>query len=52
MLISGRTSRPSSCELLRPLSVTETNDFGADDTPVGTSIRLAYDPEALVAISD
>jgi spermidine/putrescine transport system ATP-binding protein len=23
--------------------------FGADDIPVGTSIRLAYDPEALVA---
>ncbi|MHA6642549.1 ABC transporter ATP-binding protein [Mesorhizobium sp. A623] len=35
-----------------PLSVTETNDFGADDIPVGTTIRLAYDPEALVAIAD
>jgi spermidine/putrescine transport system ATP-binding protein len=35
-----------------PLSVTETNDFGADDIPVGTTIRLAYDPEALVAMAD
>jgi spermidine/putrescine transport system ATP-binding protein len=38
--------------LEKPLSVTETNDFGADDIPVGTSIRLAYDPEALVAMAD
>ena len=38
--------------LEKPLSVTETNDFGADDIPVGTSIRLAYDPEALVAMGD
>ena len=35
-----------------PLSVTETNDFGADDIPVGTPIRLAYDPDALVALAD
>src|SRR5690606_2544179 len=35
-----------------PLSVTETNNFGADDLPVGASIRLAYDPEALVAMAD
>jgi spermidine/putrescine transport system ATP-binding protein len=38
--------------LERPLSVTETNDFGADDIPVGAPIRLAYDPEALVALAD
>jgi spermidine/putrescine transport system ATP-binding protein len=38
--------------LERPLSVTETNDFGADDIPVGAPIRLAYDPDALVALSD
>jgi spermidine/putrescine transport system ATP-binding protein len=38
--------------LEKPLSVTETNDFGADDIPVGASIRLAYDPEALVALAD
>ena len=36
----------------KPLSVTETNDFGADDIPVGAPIRLAYDPDALVALAD
>jgi len=36
----------------KPLSVTETNDFGADDIPLGTTIRLAYDPDALVALGD
>jgi spermidine/putrescine transport system ATP-binding protein len=36
----------------RPLSVTETNDFGADDLPLGATIRLGYDPEALVAMAD
>jgi spermidine/putrescine transport system ATP-binding protein len=36
----------------KPLSVTETNDFGADDLPIGATIRLAYDPEALVAMAD
>ena len=35
--------------LEKPLSVTETNNFGADDIPVGAPIRLAYDPDALVA---
>ncbi|TYR34988.1 ABC transporter ATP-binding protein [Mesorhizobium microcysteis] len=35
-----------------PLSVTETNNFGADDIPVGAPIRLAYDPDALVAMAD
>ena len=38
--------------LEKPLSVSETNDFGADDIPVGAPIRLAYDPEALVAMAD
>jgi spermidine/putrescine transport system ATP-binding protein len=38
--------------LERPLSVSETNNFGADDIPVGGEVRLAYDPEALVAVSD
>ena len=36
----------------KPLSVTETNDHGADDLPVGAEIRLGYDPEALVAMAD
>ena len=36
----------------KPLSVTETNDFGADDLPIGAGIRLAYDPDALVALAD
>ena len=36
----------------RPLSVTETNDFGADDLPIGAPIRLGYDPDALVAMAD
>jgi spermidine/putrescine transport system ATP-binding protein len=36
----------------KPLSVTETNDFGADDLPLGAAIRLAYDPDALVAMGD
>ena len=35
-----------------PLSVTETNDFGADDLPLGATIRLGYDPDALVALAD
>jgi len=38
--------------LEKPLSVTETNNFGADDIPVGAPIRLAYDPDALVAMAD
>jgi spermidine/putrescine transport system ATP-binding protein len=38
--------------LEKPLSVTETNDFGADDIPVGAPIRLAYDPDALVAMEE
>jgi spermidine/putrescine transport system ATP-binding protein len=38
--------------LEKPLSVIETNDFGADDIPVGAPVRLAYDPDALVAMVD
>ncbi len=38
--------------LEKPLSVTETNDFGADDIPVGSPVRLAYDPDALVAMAE
>ncbi|MBA3448801.1 MAG: ABC transporter ATP-binding protein [Pseudaminobacter sp.] len=34
------------------LSVTETNDFGADDIPIGAPIRLGYDPDALVAMAE
>jgi spermidine/putrescine transport system ATP-binding protein len=33
-----------------PLSVVETNDFGADDIPVGSQVRLAYDRDALIAM--
>lgn len=36
----------------RPLSVTETNDFGADGLPIGAQIRLGYDPDALVAMAE
>ncbi|MGE0500828.1 MAG: ABC transporter ATP-binding protein [Rhizobiaceae bacterium] len=36
----------------KPLSVSETNDFGADDLPLGAAIRLGYDPDALVALAD
>ena len=38
--------------LEKPLSVSETNNFGADDSPVGAPIRIAYDPDALVAMAD
>ncbi|MEY9723084.1 hypothetical protein ABIA22_005638 [Sinorhizobium fredii] len=34
------------------MSVSETNNFGADDIPIGGEVRLAYDPDALVALSD
>ena len=36
----------------KPLSVSESNNFGADDLPVGSSVRLGYDPDALVALAD
>ncbi|WP_110031111.1 ABC transporter ATP-binding protein [Hoeflea marina] len=35
-----------------PLSIVETNNFGADGLLVGAEIRLAYDPDALVLMSD
>ncbi|WP_149739421.1 ABC transporter ATP-binding protein [Rhizobium sp. RU20A] len=35
-----------------PLSVIETNSFGADDLPRGATVQLAYDPEAFVALAD
>lgn len=35
-----------------PLSIVETNNFGADDLLIGAEIRLAYDPDALVLITD
>jgi spermidine/putrescine transport system ATP-binding protein len=30
----------------------ETNDYGADDLPIGAEIRLAYDPEAMVLLAE
>ena len=30
------------------LSIVETNDFGADDIPVGSDIRITYDRDAFV----
>ncbi|QRM56968.1 ABC transporter ATP-binding protein [Sinorhizobium sp. BG8] len=38
--------------LEQPLSMIETNDYGADDLPVGAEIRLAYDPEAFVLLAE
>jgi spermidine/putrescine transport system ATP-binding protein len=38
--------------LEQPLSLVETNNFGADDLPVGAEIRLAYDPEAFVLLAE
>ena len=38
--------------LEQPLSMIETNDYGADDLPLGADIRLAYDPEAFVLLAD
>jgi len=38
--------------LKEPLSVIETNDFGADDLPLGAPIRIAYEPDAMVAMAD
>jgi spermidine/putrescine transport system ATP-binding protein len=34
------------------LEVAETNDYGADDIPIGSRIRIAFDPDALVALAD
>ncbi|MFZ1815879.1 MAG: ABC transporter ATP-binding protein [Rhizobiaceae bacterium] len=33
------------------LSVVETNDFGADDIPVGSEVRLTWDKDAFVAMA-
>jgi spermidine/putrescine transport system ATP-binding protein len=33
------------------ISVVETNNFGADDIPVGSTIRLAFDPGAFIAMA-
>ena len=33
------------------LSVVETNDFGADDIPVGSQMRFAFDEDAFVAMA-
>ncbi len=38
--------------LEKPLSMIETNDYGADDLPLGAEIRLAYDPEAFVLLAE
>jgi spermidine/putrescine transport system ATP-binding protein len=38
--------------LEQPLSMVETNNFGADDLPVGAEIRLAYDPDAFVLLAE
>lgn len=38
--------------LEQPLSMVETNDYGADDLPIGAEIRLAYDPEAFVLLAE
>ncbi len=48
--ITHLTVRPDGSDLT--LEVAETNNFGADEIPVGTRIRVAFDPDALVALSD
>ncbi len=35
-----------------PLSMIETNTYGADDLPLGAEIRLAYDPEGMVVLGE
>ena len=34
-----------------PVTVSETNDFGADDIQVGAEIRLAYERDAFVLMA-
>ena len=41
--IEGQTS---------PVSVVETNDFGADGIPVGSEVRIAYDDDAFVVMGE
>ncbi len=36
----------------RPVSVVETNDFGADEIPVGSTLRIAYDEDAFVVMGE
>ncbi len=36
----------------RPVSVVETNDFGADEIPVGSTVRIAFDTDAFVIMVD
>ena len=38
--------------LAAPLHTVETNNFGADDLPIGAEVRLAYDPDAFVLLAD
>lgn len=38
--------------LERTLSMIETNNYGADDLPIGAEIRLAYDPDAMVLLGE
>jgi spermidine/putrescine transport system ATP-binding protein len=38
--------------LAAPLHTVETNNFGADDLPIGADVRLAYDPDAFVLLAD
>ncbi len=33
------------------ISIIETNDFGADDIPVGSAIRFTFDDDAFLAMS-
>lgn len=35
-----------------PLSIIETNDYGADDLPIGAGVRMTYDPDALVLLAE
>ncbi|MCB1455187.1 MAG: TOBE domain-containing protein, partial [Nitratireductor sp.] len=34
----------------KPVSVVETNDFGADDIPVGSDVALTHDKDAFVVM--
>ena len=38
--------------LEEPLSMVETNNYGADDLPIGAEIRLAFDPDAFVLLAE
>jgi spermidine/putrescine transport system ATP-binding protein len=38
--------------LEHPLTMVETNNYGADDLPVGAEIRLAFDPDAFVLLTE